>query len=122
MFVGRKVIFVCAGYVRGRHVTAWLSFRSVGGFVGEDGFHSGGDVVQCETGWINLRTWVCAELLDHVVGEGVEEDSCLFACDDGRFPELFQGGKESEGELEFGKVYSWSHGDVITEIAVEVGS
>ncbi len=46
-------------------------------FILEDGFHSGGDVVQCELGRINLRSWVCAKLFDHVMGEGVEEDSCM---------------------------------------------
>ncbi len=78
--VGCEVVLVCAGNVRGGHVAAFKLCRSIGGFVGEDVFHSSGDVVQCHLSWINLQTWVCAELLDHTVGEGVEEDSCLFAC------------------------------------------
>ncbi len=73
-FVGDKVAVVGAGNLGRRYIMMWLSLRARDVFVLEDGFHSGGDVVQCELGRINLRSWVCAELFDHVMGEGVEED------------------------------------------------
>ncbi len=120
--VGGKVVVVCAGNVGGRHVTAWWLHWLIGGFIGEDRFHSSGDVVQCEPGWINLCIRVCAQLLDHVMGEGMEEDGSLFVCYDGQLPELLHGDKEVEGKPKFGQIYCWGHGDVKTEISVEVGS
>ncbi len=56
------------------------------------------------------------------MGKGEEEESCLLIGRDGWFPELFQGVKKSNGKAEFAKVGAWRHENVITEVAVKVGS
>ncbi len=55
-------------------------------------------------------------------GEGEEEDGSLFTGGDGWFPELFQGSKKSNGELESIEVGAQGHEIIVTEIAMEVGS
>ncbi len=45
LFVGSNVVVVCTGNVRGRHVTAFLLFWTIGCFVGKDGVHPRGDMV-----------------------------------------------------------------------------
>ncbi len=86
-FIGDKVVVAGDRNLMRHDKTIWLSCWAQDTFVIEDRVHSGCDVVHCELCRIYLRVGACAELQDHVMREGVEEDSCLLGGCNGRLPQ-----------------------------------